>query len=166
MKQEQKKSPAQEHFVILLLHEQWGWMNFLESKSSGSRIFLFLFCCRFLTYLRFFSIYRSVFAFYISVQISKWHANITQTKVHMKRTCLRGRHTHNKYTHIKTEMSQTCTHTNPKPVFPACVRNDCQEAGVSHKPCSQETEPDNQIETFCVRAFVSVCVQSRRTLFC
>lgn len=46
---------------------------------------------------------------------------------------------------------QRHTHRYPKPVLPACVRNDCQQAGVSHKPCSQETSADNHIETFSVR---------------
>ena len=78
------------------------------------------------------------------------------------------------HTHIKTKMSQkhrlntlthTHTRTNPKPVFPACVRNDCQEAGVSHKPCSQETKADNQIETFCVSVYVCVGERGREVFF-
>lgn len=61
----------------------------------------------------------------------------------------------NTLTRTKTKRTQRMTqkrrraHTNPKPVFLACVRYECQEAGISHKPCSQETKVDNQIETLC-----------------
>lgn len=94
---------------------------------------------------------------------------ITETKacVYCKCTCPKCRHTKihshsyktKKHAHMQSESeAETCTHTNPKLVFPACVRNDCQEAGVSHKPCSQETKADNQIETFYVSVCLSVCV--------
>lgn len=64
----------------------------------------------------------------------------------------------NTHTHLQNEsLVQKRMYSNLKPVFPACVRNVYQQAGISHKPFSQETKADKQIETLCVhvRCFFS-----------
>lgn len=80
----------------------------------------------------------------------KHHTNKSPYEMHMPE-----RQAH---THIKTEMSQTCTHTNPKPVFPACVRNDCQEAGYPTSPVARRLSLITRLKlSVSERLFLCVC---------
>lgn len=72
-------------------------------------------------------------------------------------------HSHENKAHTPYESeARRHIYTNPEPVFPACVGNDCQQAGLSHKPCSHESGADNQIETFSMWACMFVCFYSKR----